>query len=181
MSYNERNESPEIMFAIESPTVLREREDGVEKCNSTLRNEDQKWRDIVVQDVGCLPAYWTTFQPISSLSQNSSNCTQGQYHGFEINLTEQLETVNETAIFFRNMSKLYINPCTKMETSVRVNKRVTNYGWSSNLDLTLTFKYSSNRYLEILNKKAFGEETLLAQAGGYIGKILNPVCHFARY
>jgi hypothetical protein len=41
--------------------------------------------------------------------------------------------------------------------------------------LKLNFEYSSNRYLEILNKKAFGEETLLAQAGGYIGNLINPV------
>ena len=56
-----------------------------------------------------------------------------------------------------------------METSVRIDRKITE---DSSNDLELKFKYSSNRYLEILNKEAFGDETLLAQTGGYIGKLI---------
>ena len=69
-------------------------------------------------------------------------------------MNEDLDHIKKSVKFFKNMTKLYINPCTKMETSVRVNKKITTSSLTNYL--RLKFKYSSNRYLEILNKKAFG-------------------------
>ena len=99
------------------------------------------------------------------------NCTQEQYQILYENINEDLYHMKKCAEFFKNMTKLYINPCTNMETRVRVNRKIT----ADSATMKLKFKYSSNRYLEILNKKAFGEETLLAQTGGYIGKMIIPL------
>ena len=81
--------------------------------------------------------------------------------------------LKQSVKLFKNMTKLYINPCTEMETNVRIDRKTAEDSTSDYLKLN--FKFSSNRYLEILNKEAFGEETLLAQAGGYIGNLINPV------
>ena len=37
------------------------------------------------------------------------------------------------------------------------------------MQLTLEFKYGKNRYLEIKNNRAYDDETLLSQVGGFIG------------
>ena len=33
----------------------------LQKCNASLLDEDQKWREVVVEMIGCVPFYWDSF------------------------------------------------------------------------------------------------------------------------
>lgn len=77
---------------------------------------------------------------------------------------------------FKNTSMLYLNPCDVMDAQVNVERK-----WfpshMSGPEITFLFKFSSDRYLEIISKKAYDDETLLGQVGGYIGRLRISIIH----
>ena len=157
----------ELTNTINDVVVLRKREDSVEKCNKSLLNEDKKWRDEIKKMVGCLPAYWSTFESNSTLKQSIPYCSSDQYLYLrgKIWWTQSQKFSKE---YFKNISNLYTNPCSQMDNGIRTrSKRISNK--SKKLQLTLEFKYGKNRYLEIKNNRAYDDETLLSQVGGFIG------------
>ena len=74
-------------------------------------------------------------------------------------------------------------PCTRMETIVKTVKKTdiprSRYGFNGH-ELDLKFVYDSEEYMEIENKDAYNEETLLGQIGGFIGKNWNTK-HSSKY
>ena len=154
----------EITFAIGNVVILRKREDGLQKCDATLINEDEIWLKSVMEIVGCIPTYWATFVRNSIFEQKHGNCLQDQY-----GLLKQDGYHKVQERLFRNVSKMYTNPCTEMERQVVLERRLIKGYQSQSHLINLNFKYESNRYLEIKNMEAYDGETLLSQVGGFIG------------
>ena len=73
---NNQSRSGEVAFSIGNVVIFRNREDGIKKCNSSLIDEDQKWREIVVTIVGCIPIYWKASFPISWKKKFLHNCSE---------------------------------------------------------------------------------------------------------
>ena len=157
---NNKTQIGEITFSIGNVVILRKREDGIQKCNASLMNEDQKWREIVVEKIGCIPWYWNSFFPTYSNDKIYTNCTKKQ-----LSLLAEHETNPHV---FKNTTKLYTNPCDEMESQIQIDRKFYP-NWSNKMVASLKFKYASARYLEILNYKAYTGESLLGQVGGYIG------------
>ena len=157
-SFDKKNKSQilEQTISIGDVVVLRRRENGNQKCNGSLFDEDQKWREVVANQIGCIPLFWTSFFENSAIKEK---CTEGQ-----LRLYEEHET---NPYLYKNTSKLYLNPCDEMQSRVQLDRK-----WYSSTRnaLKLNFKFASTRYLEILNYKAYSGESLLGQVGGYIGK-----------
>ena len=59
-----------LNHVIQNVVVLRRRGNGIIKCDEALFDEDQKIRQIVVEAVGCIPAYWAFFFTKSNSYQN---------------------------------------------------------------------------------------------------------------
>ena len=156
---NNRSYEGVVKFSIGNAVVLRNREDGIHACNSSLLDEDQIWRETVIQMVGCIPKRWLKFFGDQSNGLPKHDCTLEQ--------DNMIAEHERDPYLFKNTSKLYTNPCDVMESQVKIDRK-----WipSNDMQLVLKFKYASARYLEISNYKAYNGETLLGQVGGYIGK-----------
>ena len=151
-----KSQTFEMTISIGDVIVLRRRENGKQKCNATLFDEDQKWREEVVHQIGCIPLFWISF--FENLTING-NCTEDQLKLYE--------NYGNNPYLYKNISKLYLNPCDEMQSRVQIDRKW--YHSNKNL-MKLNFKFASTRYLEILNYKAYSGESLLGQVGGYIGK-----------
>ena len=151
-----------VTFSIGNVVTLRNRENGIKKCSENMLDEDQLWREIVILIVGCIPSYWKVFFEKSLDEKTIGNCTQ-----------QQLTSINkhhEDPYLFMNTSKMYANPCPVMDTQVQIDREwIPTY---SSMELYLKFRFASSRYLEIHNNKAYNEEILLGQVGGYIGTLI---------
>ena len=148
-----------VTFSIGNVVILRKREDGIQKCNASLLDEDKKWRELVVEMTGCIPFYWDSFFATYSNDKIVTNCTK-----IQLSLFAEHETNRQ---LFKNTTKLYVNPCDEMDCRVQIDRKLyPSYGREK---VSLKFKYASARYLEILNYKAYNGESLLGQVGGYIG------------
>ena len=167
---NNKTRRGEVTFSISNVIILRNRENGMTKCNDSLLDEDKKWREIVSKNVDCVPSYWKTFYNESSYEKMNFNCTEDQL--------KQLKQHHEDPYLFANTSRQYANPCAVMQSQVEIDRKWLYNSHSSDINwdkmlLSLKIKYTSSRYLEILNKKAYDEETLLGQVGGYIGTFVH--------
>ena len=152
----------ELTFSIGNVVMLRKLRNNRGKCNNSLMDEDAEWREVVMQQVGCVPVYWVHFIHGSFFGgPNSSNCTQAQYRHFM--------NIFNAASSFKQLSRSYINPCTEMEREVLVQRKDMNDETQSKVEIVLKFEYSSQRYLEVQNREAYDGETLLGQVGGFIG------------
>ena len=169
-----------IDVSIDNILSLRRRNKRTPPCNDTLTNEDEIWRAKLEESVNCTPAYWKNGSLSSSLGNKLPDCTLHQYKYIYDNIFKSAE-------FFNNISKLYIPPCTTLQSTVLTT--VNNWDDISNdkrklFDprygirpghTALFFRYASNTYMEIKNNKAFDMETLISQTGSYLG-ILPPYC-----
>ena len=69
---NNKSQKGEITFSIGDVVILRNREDGTQKCSPSLLDEDQKWREVVAQQVGCIPIFWKSFFTHAKKWENES-------------------------------------------------------------------------------------------------------------
>ena len=148
-------------YKISNVVKLRRRANGVEKCNDNLLDEDQRFRSVICELVGCVPSYWLSFNVTSSLLRNFGSCNPQQYQ----QINDMIKTEN-----FDTISELYTYPCVEMTRSIssEVRTRPTNVAMNQP-QIWLTFEYHGERYMEILNKRAFSTEMLVSSIGGYVG------------
>ena len=48
-----------IRIDVTGISLLRLRQDANVPCDATLENDDMKWMNYVISEVGCLPLYWS--------------------------------------------------------------------------------------------------------------------------
>ena len=62
-------------FGIRDVTVLRRREDSRDPCNGNLKNEDTYIVNLIMKEVGCIPAFWEHLYDNISLAYNLEICS----------------------------------------------------------------------------------------------------------
>ena len=144
-----------VTLKIGQVSVLRRREDAKVPCNSGLKNDDERFRQEVIKQVGCVPIYWTSF---TSYDNNTKICTLS---------TE----MSEIYFFLSNRQKitsLYDQPCNYMKTSVTAHQQPYFLKY-----MLLKFVYMDEYYQEFINFREFGLDGLGARVGGLVGIFLG--------
>ena len=148
----------EYEYRIDKIEVLRKRHDSNTRCDPSLLDETQITLDIIMREVGCIPAYWQMFA--GDLLQKLPKCKQNQYR-----------TINEKYFRdpggFKRLQTMYTQPCTAMTLSAI--QREGNIGKVESF-FKMVFRYDQDNYKEIVNKRAYTSGNLLGQIGGFVGK-----------
>ena len=147
-----------VTLEIRQVQVLRKRKDATSPCDDDLQNDDRKWREVVMDKVGCIPSYWKRLVGNSTKPDIAAECTR----------SEQLREIYyhySPYIRMDNGTKHYDPPCTKM-TSVTT---VREHPQTQKTNLTLKFKYIADEYQETINIRSFELESMFSQIGGIIG------------
>ena len=152
-------------YIISEIEVLRRRGNSKLPCNETIANEDDYFREVLIQKVGCVPDYWKTFISNTSLSTSlSPKCNYTQYKM----LSQILNTPMEK-------NELYLYPCLHMKTRIEQPSKETirlDGGLSPSFVLILNYRTQYELYKEITNHREFTLETLFGQVGGFVGTVL---------
>ena len=156
--------SYEIKFRVTGVEVLRKRSNGATPCNLSLIDEDAKWRNIIIDTLGCVPVFWKRFVSNSSVHQILPDCNKVQYKKLYL---EYLTTDEGYNYNFENAASRYINPCTQMGTAVTITTKTNNFILDQ---INMYLIYATEEYKETVNNKAYNFETLCSQVGGFIGR-----------
>ena len=136
-------------------TVIRRRLDGKVHCHPFSEGDDGRFREMVMEETGCVPPYWKCF---GNASNNRTQCVS----------TKQLKISNRysnSKKAGRILRKLKL-PCEEFSVTSSVDMR--DHG-----NLQLTFQYRSDQYLEIKNMRDFGLISLWSSIGGLVGIFLG--------
>ena len=148
-------------FAISSVTVLKKRQNSEHVCDADLTNVDQKVRDNIVSEVGCVPLYWMEFYPNSSVEI----CNQ----------SSKMKKANDMITIPSHLKRVlnaFDPPCLDMKTMVTHNKNKY-YRADTGLFWIITFDYKDDQYQEVENIRAFGFEAFWSGIGGFVGIFLG--------
>ena len=134
--------------------VLRKRSDkrSNEPCDPSLKNDDKRWREKVMEAVNCVPVYWRGFYSEMDLNQLKLP---------ECNLHAQYDYIHQNylppTIHLENGTNLYKErgPCDLMKVILSVTS--TTRKLTESKTLTLGFRYDTEEYREIINREAFGK------------------------
>ena len=147
-----------IVIHIHRVDVLRKRSDAPIPCDLNLEDEDTYIRNIFMRKVGCIPPYWI---PMDNLPSGLVLCTSSKQlkEAYDISKYENL----------RNMINQHDPPCVEMTVSSSTDMQDT--GAFENM--YLKFHYRADKYLETVNKRNFGLESLWSSVGGFVGMFLG--------
>ena len=148
-------------FGIHDVTVLRRREDGREPCNGNLKDEDTYILRLIMKETGCIPTFWEHLAKNDSLNDVTEICTRHEQY------LKLWKLYTKIALNFNALDSLYMQPCTQSKMSIISRE----YEQSQPNILQLKIAYLENTYTEITTTRAYTLETLLAQAGGFVGMI----------
>ena len=151
-------------YSINKVEVLRKRHDSKERCDENLLDETQMIFNTVMRNVKCIPAYLQIFADKSL--HILPKCKQSQYRTINENYTSN--NLNNFKNNLRRVRAMYTQPCSSMTLSTTYKIRIRESEDKS--ILSIIFRYEPDYYKEILNKRAFTSEDLLAQVGGYVGR-----------
>ena len=118
-------------------TTRNRPDDANSPCNETLIDDDEKYRDLIIQKVGCIPAYWKRYERLNSLNKNNNlpECYQ----------QNQLYRINKSFLpdlNVENATKEYLKSCDSMKTILNVVK----YSASDRKTLVLQFDHVYEEY-----------------------------------
>ena len=142
--------------------VLRKREDAVEACNDSLIDDDQQWRESVVEKIQCVPPYMERFFP--EASDVSQKCNPDQ-----LLIADDVYSPYDD---FEAGAKEYLPPCTQMGSVVTTTENVERLEDENITSLVLKFEYPTD-YRETINKRGFVGYDLWSQIGGITGIIVG--------
>ena len=157
-------QSTELSINVRFVSVLKKRSKYQKECNNTLGDDDHEFKLKVIEQVGCIPNYWT-----SLVTTNSSfRACRKSY---------QLEQVYRLIANVKSVMSSYDPPCVEMQIPVSVNQQLAQNGLMLNTGdgwkLRLRVSYFTDNFQEIVNVKAFDVETLWSSVGGFIGIFLG--------
>ena len=113
--------------------MIRDRSDAIiPTCNSTLFDDDVRYRDEVMRNLRCVPSYWKRFLSDSKNSNpaNLSDCV----HTFQL---RQINKLYLPDLNVENATKLYLRSCNQMKTIISTT--TSSVGDRKNLVLQFDF------------------------------------------
>ena len=118
-------------------TTRNRPDDASGPCNHTLFSDDSKFRDVIINNLGCVPAYWKRFEQLHSVRTNKDlpTCVQ----------QKQLYRINKSFLpdlNVENATKEYLKPCDSMKAIINVVK----YSSSKRKDIVVQFDHMYEDY-----------------------------------
>ena len=153
---------------IEQVEVLRKRTDAVVPCDDNTQNNDRMYREAIMKNVGCIPAFWDIFT--SNLSSNGNPISLPECQSKK----EYKKFTNYTADqpgYMNKAQELYMQPCKQMTITYVVEKE--NYEEKGNDKIYVTINYIAQTYKLICNTREFSLKDLWSQIGGFVGIFLG--------
>ena len=145
-----------MVFNIQNMVVLKKRNKSHKPCEEINRTgDDIRQKDLLIKNLQCRPAFVTS---PSSLPQ----CNGGK----------NLQNFNSTGWYDK-----YIEPCTQVEKVIytydEYDKLRNTTGSGGNFQLR--FNFQGKTYMEIEQRRDYDFQSLIGNAGGYVGLFLG-VC-----
>ena len=161
-----REERKRITIMTQGVEVIQRRPSSVRSCKENWQSDDKEIVNSLVNTVGCRPEYWL---------RNSSIKTCQSQDSF---LGLRLPSINTVDAKF--MSR-YAPPCREIQTVTSTNtvKELTDADFKKptkddkKTHTLIEVQFKTNGYKEIRSVRAFNEESLIGNLGGYIGLFLG--------
>ena len=147
----------ELSFSYVS--IIKKRENAIIPCYAGEEDDDFYIRQMIVDEIGCIPPYWIDFHFVS---KKSEFCTSAK----------QLENVYKLLTNMEETLEKYLESCTEMtivssiqfgSTTIELHKR----------RFEMKVNYLTESYQEIANQRDFSGEALWSSIGGLVGIFLG--------
>ena len=162
------NGNNQILIQLPGITVMRFRETADEACDPNLIDDDTKWKQEVVQKIGCIPPYWNNntenHLPTNNISQNYHTDAMICNSQEKLNLLKSYWPV-DGGILANPLFNSYMKPCIKMTIFNTIYKDMED----DPEFLKIKIRIQEELYQEVLNTRGFGMADLWASIGGYVG------------
>ena len=136
-------------------SVLRKRENSKIPCDKDLKDDDKRFREEVIKQVGCVPNYWKTL--VTDID-NFKTCKSSK-------------EMSEIFYYLTNKDEimlLYDQPCNYMKVSVGALQQPYYLDY-----ILMELAYMDESYQEFINAREFGFESFWAGVGGFVGMFLG--------
>ena len=153
-----------MRFKIENIIVLKRRNKGANPCNENWKHDDDIVSEIIINNVGCNPPY-------SKLKiKNLPNCTT----------KEQMKQIYRTSVEAKT-SNPHPLPCQQIEKIIYTFEEFNwlMHSWINNGNNTedkvfeILIDFLDGSYMEIEQAKSYDGQSLVGNAGGYLGLFLG--------
>ena len=158
----QQRENYMIKILTQGIDIIERRSKRNDVCKQHWWNDDDEIIDDMVKDVGCTLKYWNTNSsvPICQLQQDYISLR-----------TPTIVVVDDTFL------KKYIPPCREIQTIMFSNTVSELKGSESQKNSDpysiVKVQFKSTMYKMIRNVRAFNEESLIGNLGGYVGLFLG--------
>ena len=155
-----QNTSRMVTLRVNQVDVLEKREDAIPPCNASLIDLDAKYRQSVVEFVGCGPSYWKRFFKTDFI-KNLKTC----------NSKDEFLTLSKyMPLYFENGTKLFRPNCRQMTITFDMSQADLSYSQGR---LGFLLSYGSENYKHFLNVRSISINDMWSQIGGFIGMLLG--------
>ena len=148
---NQSSESYQISLDVSSMEVVQSRSKRNHMCNEVLTDYDDNVFESVITSVGCKPMYFT-------LNNSLPWCTA----------KEQMKRIGELHLSYFAIDNVDHIRCRRLE---KLQFAATEHDVEASATPTITIElsYKDLTYKEIKKVRAYGTQTLIGNAGGYLG------------
>ena len=153
-----------IKAKINSMDILRKRHDANEKCNTSLKNDDEKWLHELINKIECSPPFMGYLAKNSDSQTELPNCDKDQLNILAFNYS--------AGDNFEAISNSYLPPCTQMSSVVTTTENQKRSPNSNKPSTAISFEYPTE-YRETQNQREYGVYDLWSQIGGIMGIIVG--------
>ena len=158
----------QVLISLSLTNVLRRRPDANDPCDPLLDDDETKFRQTIMDLVGCIPPFW------KPLHLNNSAL-------YDCDSRDQLIEIGKGLFNIRDMMARYDPPCDEMNVVARYMLRPYKVNTGNPFTdalltknkLFLKFEYMDQTYQEVTNQRDFGFESFWSSAGGFIGLFLG--------
>ena len=167
-----------IEIDISQVTILNSRHDAQVPCNESLKNEDSKTMEYIMEEkLGCSPMFWKGFESAKLVE----GCTELEKYKLLRNITTEFNNFNDIQNEFHPpCDTMYIETNMKRGIGRDLQSKVFDYGFDeegfefpnktkTGLYLDLIFYIAPDNFQNIVNHRGFTVENCWAGIGGFIG------------
>ena len=141
-----------LALRISHVTTLIKRSSSNVRCDDSIQNDDIKFQNEIVQNIGCIPVYWND----TMIDKDHMGICQS---------SDELKMANFFIENYRDVLASYDPPCVDMTTLVMVDKELLET--HENFDFKVV--YTEDYYQEIQNSQDVSFETFFSGVGGFVG------------
>ena len=167
-----------IEIDISQVTILNSRHDAQIPCNESLKNEDSKTMEYIMEEkLGFSPMFWKGFES----GMHVNGCTEIEKYKLLRNITTEFNNFNDIQNEFDPpCDTMYIETNMKRGIGRDLQSKVFDYGFDENgfefpnktktgLYLDLIIYIAPTNFQNIVNHRGFTVENCWAGIGGFIG------------